>query len=85
MRWSQHQHRCENAKFCQVLHILKVFCITILMTSLRNVGVLGASGYAGAELLRLLARHPDLDVAWAAGDSSAGQPLVSRYPGLRAA
>ncbi|MET0229265.1 MAG: N-acetyl-gamma-glutamyl-phosphate reductase, partial [Actinomycetes bacterium] len=55
------------------------------MTSFRNVGVLGASGYAGAELLRLLARHPDLDVAWAAGDSSVGQPLASRYPGLRAA
>ena len=42
-------------------------------------------GYAGAELLRLLARHPDLEVAWAAGDQAAGQPLVSRYPGLRAA
>jgi N-acetyl-gamma-glutamyl-phosphate reductase len=68
-----------------VLHILSTFCITILMTSFRNVGVLGASGYAGAELLRLLARHPDLDVAWAAGDQAAGQPLVSRYPGLRAA
>jgi N-acetyl-gamma-glutamyl-phosphate reductase len=68
-----------------LLHILSNLCITILMTSPRNAGVLGASGYAGAELLRLLARHPDLDVAWAAGDSSAGQPLVSRYPGLRAA
>ncbi|HJW58727.1 MAG TPA: N-acetyl-gamma-glutamyl-phosphate reductase, partial [Actinomycetota bacterium] len=55
------------------------------MTSSRNVGVLGASGYAGAELLRLLARHPDLDVAWAAGEQAAGQPLHSRYPGLRAA
>jgi N-acetyl-gamma-glutamyl-phosphate reductase len=55
------------------------------MTSPHNVGVLGASGYAGAELLRLLARHPDLDVAWAAGDQAAGQPLATRYPGLRAA
>ncbi|HWD42881.1 MAG TPA: N-acetyl-gamma-glutamyl-phosphate reductase, partial [Actinomycetota bacterium] len=55
------------------------------MTSIRNAGVLGASGYAGAELLRLLAGHPDLDVAWAAGEQAAGQPLVSRYPGLRAA
>ena len=54
------------------------------MTS-RTAGVLGASGYAGAELLRLLARHPGLEVAWAAGDQAAGQPLVSRYPGLRAA
>jgi N-acetyl-gamma-glutamyl-phosphate reductase len=73
-----------NARFCGVLHILGGFCITILMAS-RNVGVLGASGYAGAELLRLLARHPGLKVAWAAGDQAAGQPLHARYPGLRAA
>jgi N-acetyl-gamma-glutamyl-phosphate reductase len=68
-----------------MLHILSTICITMLMPSTRNVGVLGASGYAGAELLRLLARHPDLEVAWAAGDASAGQPLVARYPGLRSA
>jgi len=68
-----------------MLRILGIFCITILMTSPRSVGVLGASGYAGAELLRLLARHPHLDVAWAAAAQAAGQPLVSRYPGLRAA
>jgi N-acetyl-gamma-glutamyl-phosphate reductase len=68
-----------------MLHILSSICITMLMPSTRDVGVLGASGYAGAELLRLLARHPDLHVAWAAGDASAGQPLVSRYPGLRSA
>jgi len=51
----------------------------------RTVGIVGASGYAGAELLRLLARHPDLEVAWAAGDQAAGQPLAARYPGLLAA
>jgi N-acetyl-gamma-glutamyl-phosphate reductase len=51
----------------------------------RTVGILGASGYAGAELLRLLARHPDLQVAWASGESAAGQPLAARYPGLAAA
>src|SRR6266508_4378342 len=38
----------------------------------RTVGVLGASGYAGAELLRLLAAHPDLAVICASGESSAG-------------
>jgi N-acetyl-gamma-glutamyl-phosphate reductase len=69
---------------CEVLHILGSSCITILMTS-PTVGVLGASGYAGAELLRLLARHPELEVAWAAGDQAAGLPLHARYPGLRAA
>ncbi len=47
-----------------------------------TVGILGASGYAGAELLRLLARHPHLEVAWAAGDRTAGQLLAERYPGL---
>ena len=51
----------------------------------RTAGVLGASGYAGGELLRLLARHPGLQVAWAAGDRQRGQPLADRYPGLRAA
>ena len=50
-----------------------------------TVGVLGASGYAGAELLRLLAGHPKLELAWAAGDAAAGQPLAARYPGLVAA
>ena len=54
-------------------------------TSARSVGVLGASGYAGAELLRLLARHPGLEVIWASGDSSAGQPVAARYPGLASA
>src|SRR5215211_5895804 len=85
MRGPQHRHPSRNARFCGMLHILSTSCITILMTSPRNVGVLGASGYAGAELLRLLARHPDLDVAWAAGDQAAGQPLAARYPGLQAA
>src|SRR6266542_2998407 len=51
----------------------------------RSVGVLGASGYAGAELLRLLARHPDLEVTWASGESTAHQAIAARYPGLAAA
>ena len=29
-----------------------------------KVGIVGASGYAGVELLRLLAGHPDLEVPW---------------------
>jgi N-acetyl-gamma-glutamyl-phosphate reductase len=52
---------------------------------IRTAGVLGASGYAGAELLRLIARHPDLEVTWAAGDSTAHQAVAARYPGLAAA
>ncbi len=47
-----------------------------------NVGVIGASGYAGAETLRLCAAHPDLDVTVATGDSQAGTPIAELYPNL---
>ena len=50
-----------------------------------RVGVVGASGYAGAELLRLCHSHPDLDVAWATGDTQAGTLVASLYPSLAAA
>jgi N-acetyl-gamma-glutamyl-phosphate reductase len=48
-----------------------------------RVAVAGASGYAGGELLRLLAGHPDLDVVAATGHTQAGEPLVSVHPHLR--
>jgi N-acetyl-gamma-glutamyl-phosphate reductase len=47
-----------------------------------KVGIIGASGYAGAELLRLCAAHPAMEVAWAAGDSQAGTAVASLYPNL---
>jgi N-acetyl-gamma-glutamyl-phosphate reductase len=49
-----------------------------------GIGVVGASGFAGAELLRLAAAHPEVDVAWATGDSQAGNPISSLYPNLAA-
>ena len=50
----------------------------------RSVGIIGASGYTGAELLRLLAAHPELDVAYATADSNAGAPATALYPSLAA-
>jgi N-acetyl-gamma-glutamyl-phosphate reductase len=50
-----------------------------------RVGVVGASGYAGAELLRLCHSHPDLEVAWATGDTQAGTLVAGLYPSLAAA
>ncbi|MFT3786141.1 MAG: N-acetyl-gamma-glutamyl-phosphate reductase [Tepidisphaeraceae bacterium] len=47
-----------------------------------RVGIVGISGYGGGEALRLCAAHPNFEVAYAAGESSAGQKLVERYPGL---
>ena len=47
-----------------------------------RVGIIGASGYTGAELLRLLAAHPELQVELATGDSQAGAHIASLYPSL---
>jgi N-acetyl-gamma-glutamyl-phosphate reductase len=48
-----------------------------------RVAVVGASGYAGGELLRLLAGHPHLDVVAATAHENAGQRLGDVHPGLR--
>ena len=50
-----------------------------------RVGIFGASGYTGAELLRLCAGHPDLHVELAAAASQAGTPAAALYPSLTAA
>jgi N-acetyl-gamma-glutamyl-phosphate reductase len=47
-----------------------------------KVAIVGASGFTGAELLRLLAGHPELEVVVATGDSQAGQPIAGLYPSL---
>jgi len=51
----------------------------------KRVGVVGVSGYGGGEILRLCALHPAVQVVYVAGESSAGQRLGSRYPGLSGA
>jgi len=48
-----------------------------------SVAVAGASGYAGGELLRLLAAHPDLEVTTVTAHSNAGEPLIATQPHLR--
>ena len=49
-----------------------------------RVGIAGASGYTGAELLRLCAAHPNLEVVVATGDSQAGARAAALYPSLAA-
>jgi N-acetyl-gamma-glutamyl-phosphate reductase len=48
-----------------------------------SVAVAGASGYAGGELLRLLADHPSFDVRTVTAHSQAGEMLLSAHPHLR--
>lgn len=47
-----------------------------------RVGIIGASGFTGVELLRLAAGHPDFEVIVATGDSQAGVRAASLYPSL---
>ena len=47
-----------------------------------RVGIVGVSGYGGGEALRLCATHPAFEVAYVAGESSAGAKLVEKFPGI---
>ncbi|MEO6570047.1 MAG: N-acetyl-gamma-glutamyl-phosphate reductase, partial [Ilumatobacteraceae bacterium] len=50
-----------------------------------TVGIIGASGFTGVELLRLAAQHPVFDVRYATGDSQVGVRAADLYPGLAGA
>ena len=45
-----------------------------------KVGIVGAAGYAGAELIRLVLGHPDFELAAITSNADAGQPLSAVYP-----
>ncbi len=47
-----------------------------------RAAVVGASGYTGAELLRLLAGHPEIQVVAVTGESNAGARVADLYPSL---
>ncbi|MDH4278001.1 MAG: N-acetyl-gamma-glutamyl-phosphate reductase [Acidimicrobiia bacterium] len=47
-----------------------------------RVGIVGASGYTGAEMMRLLAGHPNFELEVMTGDSKAGTPIADLYPSL---
>jgi N-acetyl-gamma-glutamyl-phosphate reductase len=51
----------------------------------KTAAILGATGFTGVELLRLIAQHPEMEVVYASGDSQAGEKLSRLYPSLRAA
>jgi N-acetyl-gamma-glutamyl-phosphate reductase len=50
-----------------------------------KAGIIGASGYTGAELLRLLSAHPDIEVALATAHAHAGEVVGAHTPSLAAA
>jgi N-acetyl-gamma-glutamyl-phosphate reductase len=52
------------------------------MANAANVAILGASGYTGAELIRLLATHPRVRLTALTADRKAGQSMASVFPHL---
>lgn len=48
-----------------------------------KLAILGASGYTGAELIRLIATHPGMEIAALSADRKAGQEMAEVYPHLR--
>jgi len=48
-----------------------------------KVGIVGGTGYTGVELLRLLAQHPEAEVAIITSRSEAGVSVADMYPNLR--
>ncbi len=53
------------------------------MTTRINIAIIGASGYTGAELIRLLLSHPNANIVALTGDSQAGKAMEDVYPHLR--
>ena len=52
------------------------------MARMIRAAILGASGYVGGELMRLLASHPGIEVSQAFGASAAGKPVTDLHPHL---
>jgi N-acetyl-gamma-glutamyl-phosphate reductase len=50
------------------------------MAAKAKIGVLGASGYTGSELVRLLVRHPQVEIALLTADRKAGQEMREVFP-----
>ena len=50
-----------------------------------RVGVVGAAGYAGIEVVRLVLAHPEFELAAATSDELAGKRIDAVYPGFTGA
>ena len=48
-----------------------------------TVGIVGATGYTGVELLRLLSQHPSVDISVATSSSEKGKAVADIFPSLR--
>ena len=50
---------------------------------MKKIGIVGATGYTGVELLRLLAKHPDIEISYVTSRSNVGVRVDAMFPNLR--
>lgn len=50
---------------------------------MKKIGIVGATGYTGVELLRILAVHPDIEISYVTSRSNAGKRVDAMFPNLR--
>lgn len=50
---------------------------------MKSIGIIGATGYTGSILLKLLSGHPEVEVQLVTSENSAGQRVGEHYPGLQ--
>jgi len=53
------------------------------LQSMKRIGIVGGTGYTGVELMRLLARHPEVEVAVITSRGAAGTQVAEMFPNLR--
>lgn len=72
---------CDDESTSSLPDLSTPFCKDTTMT--HSIAIIGASGYTGAELIRLIATHPSFRIVALAANSKAGQPLSAVFPHLR--
>ena len=60
-----------------------MFFVFLCVNILKKIGIVGATGYTGVELLRLLAPHPDVDISYVTSRSNVGTRVDNMFPNLR--
>ncbi len=53
------------------------------MITVKKIGIVGATGYTGVELLRLLVPHPDVEISYVTSRSNVGTRVDAMFPNLR--
>lgn len=67
----------------RLTHSLDFIYIKHTMNTEYKIGIIGATGYTGVELLRLLANHPQAKVTCVTSRQEAGKPVAELFPSLR--